>query len=189
MKNTHIRNLKQIVPFKERMETYKELLDLYESSLRYGIIQYPSDIESGSVTLLLPCLLWGLSSYRDKCPDGSQWYTSSVSIGFPELDKIRCTTGIIGRIVELKSILNTNNSNVMYTIEKSNTPKPKIMKACDTKIGDLMEVVDCSHEGNILLHFYEGFVSLTNPAYNWTKECPFKVRVLEPGESVTLTVK
>lgn len=198
MKNTHIRNLKQVVPFKERMETYKEALDIYERNLerlkKGKDTDYPSCVTSGSINLLLPCLLWDLNSFHDSCPDSTSWCFEDVKETFPEIqrkDRGYNKEGLVDIIKELKSILNIN-SNIMYTIEKLGTPKPKIMRACDTKISDIMEIDDpemFQRNGEILVHSYDGFVSLNNPRSTWGEAVTMKVRVLEPGESVTLTVK
>ena len=65
----------------------------------------------------------------------------------------------------------------------------------DAKIGDLMIIIEeGSFFNHILLKIYSSgdedtsLISLTDPDFTWGG-VNFKVRFLEPGESVTLTVK
>ena len=207
MKNTHIRNLKSPVPIIERMEVYQEALEMYEENLERirnkTSVKFPGGAPSGKPYLILPCLLWDLEHFTNKCPDGKDWDSFNVTVGFPEISAIPklagCHLDEIKTIIStLKSILNEYNSqnndsknNIMYTVEKSKRKEPKIVKAYDTKIGDLVEIVEprSSYNGKILLHIYNGFVLLEEPRGNWESDLSFNVRLLEPGESITVTVK
>ena len=207
MKNTHIRNLKSIVPIKERMEVYQEALEMYEENLERirnkKSVKFPGRATSGLLYLSLPCLLWDLKYYTDKCPDGKGWSGCDVETGFPEIYEISHLAGCKYKELEeiisiLKSILqgynsqnNDSKNNIMYTVEKSKRKEPKFIKACDTKIGDLMEIVEprSSYNGRTLLHVYNAFVLLEDPSNTWNITLPFRVRLLEPGESITVTVK
>jgi len=76
----------------------------------------------------------------------------------------------------------------MYKITlKNNTPTTVLAKK--THIGDLMMVKDQEsiHDSEILLHTFNGFVSLTNPENIWSFNCTLNVKLL-PKDSI-LTIK
>ena len=75
----------------------------------------------------------------------------------------------------------------MYLL-KENTQNSKKMLAKDTKIGDLMRIIDLEHNclGHILLRSWQGLVSLNDPHKTWNREITIEVQLLSRGESVTL---
>lgn len=77
MKNTHIKNLHQVVPEKIRLSIYKKVLKVLEKTGCYN----------GSVGLciILPVVLWGLPNSLIECPDGSSWSWRDTGKAFPEL--------------------------------------------------------------------------------------------------------
>lgn len=79
----------------------------------------------------------------------------------------------------------------MYTLKQSNCPtSPKLQASC-SKVGDLMRIIEINNVyGNqILLHIYDGFVSLDDPTQTWEENCSLTVELLKKEESITLTVK
>lgn len=79
MKNTHIKNLHQIVPENIRLEVYKEVLVIIETE--------PIYVYNHGLCLLLPISLWGLTSYLEEGPNGNKWFFLDTSYAFPELTK------------------------------------------------------------------------------------------------------
>lgn len=63
------------------------------------------------------------------------------------------------------------------------------VRADTMEVGQMGEVVNdqFGKKGTVVLRTYSGFVSLNNPKNTWSTPCYLKVRVLQPGESVTLT--
>lgn len=45
-------------------------------------------------------------------------------------------------------------------------------------VGDVAEVIDDFHNGEIILRYSSGFVSLSNPKNNWDNSCTLKVRLV-----------
>jgi hypothetical protein len=71
-----------------------------------------------------------------------------------------------------------------------NKPEIKTIPMLDLPAGRFAEVME-SYTGTIVFRDYEGrFVSI-GPSANidgFSRDCPLKVRVLEPGESFTVNV-
>lgn len=80
MKNTHIRNLGQVVPAEIRLEVYKQALE---------IIQKQKDVfnlgKSYGLCILFPCCLWDLDDFLDNAPDSNGWSFYKTIKSFPEL--------------------------------------------------------------------------------------------------------
>jgi len=82
-------------------------------------------------------------------------------------------------------------NNMSYTVKINPEQKKKVLLAKDTKIGDIMKIVDGtdSRKGTILLNIFTGFVDVCNPIHTYCKECPFEVELLPSGTEIVLTVK
>jgi len=70
---------KQEVNKEKRLEIYKDALDIYQNN--------PKKLEGlgSGLCLLLPSLLWNLSSYMDDDPQRKSWDYDDTVILFPEL--------------------------------------------------------------------------------------------------------
>ncbi len=65
-----------------------------------------------------------------------------------------------------------------------------LTNAQDLEIGDLLEIVEGSFKGEIILKTYECFVMLSDPNNTWNLSTSGLLgRKLLPGESITLTVE
>jgi hypothetical protein len=70
----------EVVPLKIRLGVYKEALDIIKKGdMKYGLGSF-------SLCLLLPSILWNLSSFLYKSPSGKRWLSDETNIMFPELD-------------------------------------------------------------------------------------------------------
>lgn len=56
--------------------------------------------------------------------------------------------------------------------------KPLLVLAKHLKIGDVAEVIDDFHNGEIILRYASGFVSLSNPTNDWDNSCTLEVRLV-----------
>lgn len=92
MKNTHIKNLHQVVPEKIRLRIYKKVLKDLEKTGRCK--------NSVGLCLILPTVLWDLDDLLDKCPDGSFWSWRDTGKAFPEL-----TQKVLSDIFQSNNIL------------------------------------------------------------------------------------
>lgn len=81
MKNTHIKNLKEVIPSNIRLQTYKDALDYY------GQIYTESRDYTEGLCLVLPCIMWGLPHYLSNAPDGDYWGPNKSQEVFPELGR------------------------------------------------------------------------------------------------------
>ncbi len=72
-----------------------------------------------------------------------------------------------------------------YKIEKVEDERLRSLEAYSTEIGDVMEATD----GEILLHTFEGFVSLNNPRLTWSKDLCSEVRLLPKGTILKITIQ
>lgn len=70
------------------------------------------------------------------------------------------------------------------TYNKNTCPKKQTSQGM--KIGDIAESLVPK---GFLLRIYTGFVLLDKPDQTWNTHLDVEVRILGPGESVTLTVK
>jgi hypothetical protein len=78
MKNTQIKNLKDVVPKEIRLQVYKDALDYYHTPKK------DRRNWAEGLCLLLPCILWDLCHYLD---DSIVWDYDETSTAFPELEK------------------------------------------------------------------------------------------------------
>ncbi|KKL44632.1 hypothetical protein LCGC14_2363720 [marine sediment metagenome] len=62
-------------------------------------------------------------------------------------------------------------------------------RADSLSIGDLAEIVDGSSQRDIVLWTFSGLVSLSNPRQTWESPCSLRVRRLNSGTKVHLTVQ
>ena len=73
---------------------------------------------------------------------------------------------------------------------KLNYKTDNLTNAQDLEIGDLLEIVEGSFKGEIILKTYECFVQLSDPNNTWNLSTSGLLgRKLLPGESITLTVE
>ena len=73
---------------------------------------------------------------------------------------------------------------------KLNYKTDNLTNAQDLETGDLLEIVEGSFKGEIILKTYECFVMLSDPGSTWSlSTCGLLGRRLLPGESITLTVE
>jgi len=86
MKNTHIKNLNEVIPADIRLQTYIEALEYFE--------QRKWDVEDGTegdyadgLCLVLPCIMWDLYNYLSYGPDGKYWGWYNTQHAFPELGR------------------------------------------------------------------------------------------------------
>jgi hypothetical protein len=81
----------------------------------------------------------------------------------------------------------------MYKLLITNYRK-KGVSANTTKIGDVMRVISTrsydssAFTDHLVLHTYNGFVSLSNPNLVWGPDCSLLVEVLPKGTTVTFEV-
>lgn len=71
----------------------------------------------------------------------------------------------------------------------SNLEYNREIKASNSLLGDLMEVIEGCYNGHILLNAYDNIISLTNPQLTWSKDCSLRVRILPKGTEVKLIVE
>ena len=69
-----------------------------------------------------------------------------------------------------------------------------VLLAKNTNIGDVMQVnefEECykKYFNHILIHHFNGFVSLNDPSLVWSHECGLKVKLLAPETKLILTIK
>lgn len=83
MRNTDIKDLKQVVPANIRLQVYKEALEYYENK-GYAEEDFIEGNYGDGLCLVLPCILWGLKHYLDFTFEWDYHYTP---IAFPELDR------------------------------------------------------------------------------------------------------
>jgi hypothetical protein len=80
-----------------------------------------------------------------------------------------------------------------YELKECHDKISKTILACDTKIGDLMRLVDPITKticGHILVHHREGFISLNDPNCVWENtDLQLKVQLLPKGTKIKLKVK
>lgn len=58
------------------------------------------------------------------------------------------------------------------------------------KIGQVAIVTEhCGYTDAVLLCMHDGFVNLANPKQTWEGHVAFKVRILQPGTEIKLTVE
>ncbi len=78
----------------------------------------------------------------------------------------------------------------MIAIKEFNEQEQKLVRACDTKIGDLMIIRDTSYSYNeeLCLRVFENIVSLTNPENVWGDQLNVLVEVLPPGSKFIIEV-
>jgi hypothetical protein len=104
--------LEKELPPHIRLEVYKEALEIVrEGGQRYN--------EFGEgLCLLLPCVLWGLTSFLKNSPTNTTWNARKTPKAFPELteewlNRIR-REGKLGRVFfleeSIKQLENDNNS-------------------------------------------------------------------------------
>ena len=73
---------------------------------------------------------------------------------------------------------------------KLNYKTDNLTNAQDLKTGDLLEIVEGSFKGEIILKTYECFVQLSDPNNTWGLGTPGLIgRKLLPGERITLIVE
>ena len=73
---------------------------------------------------------------------------------------------------------------------KLNYKTDNLTNAQDLEVGDLLEIVEGSFQGEIILKTYECFVMLSDPGSTWSLNTGGLLgRKLLPGESITLTVE
>lgn len=91
MKNTKIKNLKQVVPTEIRIQVYRKAIKLIDKQEKEHVL-----FGVYALCVLLPCVLWDLKSYADYAPDKKCWSMNDTSTAFPEL------TDEVIRIIESK---------------------------------------------------------------------------------------
>jgi len=69
-----------------------------------------------------------------------------------------------------------------------------VLLAKNTNIGDIMQVnefEECYKDyfNHVLIHYFNGFVSLNDPSISWTHDCGLKVKLLTPRTKLILTIK
>ena len=62
------------------------------------------------------------------------------------------------------------------------------MRADALMVGDLAEIIDDQYQGHIVLQVFDKLVSFTDPHQTWTLPCGLRVRKLNQGTTVKLTV-
>lgn len=80
MKNSQIKNLKEVVPKEIRLQVYKDTLKYYGS-----LLEAPKKWGTG-LCLVLPCALWGLSNYISEESMDLKWDFGDTPLAFPELN-------------------------------------------------------------------------------------------------------
>jgi hypothetical protein len=98
MKNTQIKNLKEVVPKEIRLQVYKDALEYYGS-----LLEAPKKWGTG-LCLVLPCALWGFSDYIAEESMDLKWDFENTPIAFPELNN--------DVLLDLKSINLEDNSRM-----------------------------------------------------------------------------
>ena len=76
----------------------------------------------------------------------------------------------------------------MYRIVTDPADQVVGQRADSLCIGDLAEVIDGPNERDIVLWTFSGLVSLSNPRQTWYRPCSLRVRKLNSGTKVHLTV-
>ena len=80
-----------------------------------------------------------------------------------------------------------------YMLDVKEVPYQKIKLAEEMlsgEIGNIIEACIESYVGDLVLKSFEVLVSLSSPDRTWSRPLPpFKVRLLNPGTQVILTVK
>lgn len=77
-----------------------------------------------------------------------------------------------------------------YYAVKTTTIEDVLTSTKDLAIGEMGIVLYGLYKGEVLLKIYdEDVISLTRPENTWGKHAAISVRKLQPGETVTLTVK
>lgn len=71
------------------------------------------------------------------------------------------------------------------------TTEPTLRLTGDMVVGDIAVITEmgCSQQGEIILRYWDGFVSLSSPKNNWGAVTDVEVRILPKGTVVTLTVE
>ena len=81
MKNSQIKNLKEVVPKEIRIQVYKDALRYY-ASLEEG----RREIWGTGLCMVIPCALWDFSHYLDNESINMKWDFDDTGIAFPELN-------------------------------------------------------------------------------------------------------
>jgi hypothetical protein len=79
----------------------------------------------------------------------------------------------------------------MYKFEINPNTEEKPLRMQETKIGDLMEIIESNHRynGAIALRVHQGFVILDKPVTTICTDGMLLVKLLPKGTVITLTVE
>ena len=81
--------LKQVIPSKVRKEVYFKAIEYFKNEDYSKFKKNSTSNQPLSLSMLLPCLLWGLKSFTDKAPNGEAWDYEDTEEAFPELKEIQ----------------------------------------------------------------------------------------------------